>query len=170
VHVVVPPGANVVTGQLMVGTVSPVDGDVNVSATVIPLTVTLPEFVTANEYVTFAPAAVTVVGLADLTSVRAGPDVALTVAVDGGEDVTAGPVGGVPDAVAELDTDPLSISACVVVYEPVHVVDAPGARVVVGQEMLVSCGPAGLASVSLMPTPVKVTLPVLVTTNEYEIF
>jgi hypothetical protein len=114
VHVVVPPGANVVTGQLMVGTVSPVDGDVNVSATARFFTVTFPEFVTANEYVTVAPDFVTVDGDADFTNVKPADGVADTVAVDAG-DVTAAPVGGVPDAVAEFATDPLSISACVVV-------------------------------------------------------
>jgi hypothetical protein len=70
--------------------------------------------ITAKEYVTFAPEAVTVVGLADLVRVIAADGVAVTVAVDAG-DVTAAPVGGVPDAVAEFATDPLSISACVVV-------------------------------------------------------
>ncbi|MEU8385217.1 hypothetical protein [Streptosporangium sp. NPDC048865] len=59
------------------------------------------------------PAAVTVPGAAVFSSARPGADVSVTVAVDGA-DVTAGPVGGVPDALAVFTTEPASTSACVV--------------------------------------------------------
>ena len=87
-------------------------GAVSVSAIDRPVTVTLPVFFTANEYETVCPAAVTLVGVADLVSVNAALVVAVTVAEDGA-DVTAAPVGGVPDAVAVLVTDPASRSAWV---------------------------------------------------------
>ena len=45
-------------------------------------------------------------------------------------EVTAGPVGGVPVAVAVLLTEPAFTSAWVIVYVAVQVVDAPGASVV----------------------------------------
>ena len=69
------------------------------------------------------------------------------------------PAGGVPVAVAELATCPEFTSAWVSVYVAVQVVVAPGASVVTGQDTAPT-----LASVT--PTPVSVTLPVLVTTNE----
>jgi hypothetical protein len=47
--------------------------------------------------------------------------------------VTAGPVGGVPLAVPVLEMDPASTSACVVVYVAVHVSEAAGASVPLGQ-------------------------------------
>jgi hypothetical protein len=49
-----------------------------------------------------------------LNTVTAGAEVVVTVAVEGVE-VTGEPVGGVPLAVAESLTDPLSKSACVMV-------------------------------------------------------
>ncbi len=49
------------------------------------------------------------VGDADLASTSAGPAVAVTVAVELGE-ATVPPPGVVPEAVAELVIDPLSIS------------------------------------------------------------
>jgi hypothetical protein len=91
--------------------------------------------------------------------------VAVTVAVDG-LDVTAGPVGGVPDAVAVSVMEPASTSACVTVYVPVHVVDAPGANVVTGQ-VITGGVPVPENAVSVALTPVNVALPVLVTWNEY---
>ncbi|GAA3026200.1 hypothetical protein GCM10017559_60130 [Streptosporangium longisporum] len=51
------------------------------------------------------------VGEAVFSSARPGAGVAVTVAVEGVE-VTAGPVGGVPVAVAVLVTAPASMSAC----------------------------------------------------------
>ncbi|SNS08715.1 hypothetical protein SAMN05216276_1003311 [Streptosporangium subroseum] len=59
------------------------------------------------------PAAVTVLGDAVFTTVKPGTDVAVTVAVDGSE-VTAGPTGGVPEAVAVFTIDPTLTSAWVV--------------------------------------------------------
>jgi hypothetical protein len=47
-------------------------------------------------------------------TVKAGTEVVVTVAVEAVE-LTAGPVGGVPLAVAESLTDPLFKSACVMV-------------------------------------------------------
>ena len=76
--------------------------------------VTLPVFVTRNEYVTTAPAPATVDGVADFTIVNVGVADAVTVALEGG-DVTAAPVGGVPVAVAVFVTEPASRSACVTV-------------------------------------------------------
>ncbi|MEU8385219.1 hypothetical protein, partial [Streptosporangium sp. NPDC048865] len=65
----------------------------------------------------------------------------VTVAVDGA-DVTAGPVGGVPDAVAVFMIVPASTSACVVTYVLVHVVEAPGASVVTGDALVAGQGTA----------------------------
>ena len=70
--------------------------------------------------------------------------------------VTSVPLGSVPVTVAELSTTPASTSAWVSVYVAVHVVDAPGASVVTGQETVPTFG-------SSTTTPVRVTLPVLVT-------
>jgi hypothetical protein len=50
--------------------------------------------------------------VADFTTLSPAAGVAVTVA-DDGADVTAGPVGGVPDAVAVLRMLPASTSACV---------------------------------------------------------
>ena len=72
------------------------------------------------------------------------------------------PDGGVPTTEAVLITLPASRSACVTECAPVHVVEAPGASVVTGHET-----PAVRASLTV--TEVTVTLPVLVTTNEYGI-
>ncbi len=102
-----------------------------------------------------------------MTTVRAAAGVAVTVAVDPG-DVTVPPEGVVPDTVAELVTDPLSISAWVTVYVAVQVVEAPGARVVVGQVIAPNVSPAD-APVKLSATdrPVTVTFPVLVAKKLY---
>ncbi len=102
-----------------------------------------------------------------MTTVRAAAGVVVTVAVDPG-DVTVPPDGVVPDTVAELVTDPLSISAWVTVYVAVHVVEAPGARVVVGQVMVPSVSPADApVKVSATDRPVTVTFPVLVAKKLY---
>src|ERR1700758_1753731 len=85
-----------------------------VSSTVTPVSVTLPVLVTANEYGTLWPACVTDAAVVDFTTVIPGAAGAGTDAADGAE-VTAGPDGGVPDAVAESLTLPLSTSACVTV-------------------------------------------------------
>jgi hypothetical protein len=110
------------------------------------------------------PGAVTVVGRADFTMVSDGDWVVVTVAVDGG-DVTVPPEGVVPETVAELSIRPRLKSAAVETYVAVHVVDPPGARVVVGQ-LMVRAGPAGAVKVSAMEIPVIVTLPLFVTRNE----
>ena len=114
---------------------------------------------------------VMVVGDADLTIVSDAVGVALTTAVDGG-DVTGAPVGGVPLAVAELLIVPALKSAAVAVYVAVQVVvdvaPVPAAVNVVDGQVTVTGGPAGAVNVSATATPVSVTLPVLVTTNEYD--
>jgi hypothetical protein len=72
-----------------------------------------------------------------------------TVTLEGGEECTGTPLGGVPEATAELVTSPAATSAAVVTYVAVHVVLAPGASEVVGQvtgDKLVS-----LLSVIVMP-------------------
>ncbi len=60
------------------------------------------------------PAAVTTTGVAVFSSASGGPEVAVTVA-DEAFDVTGGPVGGVPDAVAVLVIPPALMSAWVTV-------------------------------------------------------
>jgi hypothetical protein len=47
--------------------------------------------------------------------------------------VTTGPVSGVPLAVPVLEIDPASTSLCAVLYVAVHVSDAAGASVPLGQ-------------------------------------
>ncbi|MEU8385209.1 hypothetical protein [Streptosporangium sp. NPDC048865] len=105
------------------------------------------------------PAAATVLGEAVFNSSRLGAGGAVTVAVDG-SDVTAGPAGGVPEALAVFTIDPASMSACVVSYVLVQVVEAPGASVVTGH--VISGGvPVPENAVSTTPTPVNVALPSL---------
>ncbi|MFF3443348.1 hypothetical protein [Streptosporangium sp. NPDC002721] len=58
------------------------------------------------------PAASTAEGKAVFSSDSSGSGAAITVTVDGSE-VTAGPTGGVPDAVAVFTIEPASTSACV---------------------------------------------------------
>ncbi|GAA3026254.1 hypothetical protein GCM10017559_60190 [Streptosporangium longisporum] len=84
----------------------------------------------------------------------------VTVAVEGSE-VTAGPVGGVPVAVAVLTTVPASTSAWVMTRVPLQVVEACGARVVVGQ--VIAAGVFEPLETSVILTPVRVVLPVLTT-------
>ena len=69
------------------------------------------------------------------------------------------PLGGVPVTEAVLSTRPVSTSFWVVVCDPVQVVEAPGANVVVGHEMPANNG-------SITATDVIVTLPAFVTKNE----
>ncbi|MFF3443335.1 hypothetical protein [Streptosporangium sp. NPDC002721] len=110
-------------------------------------------------------AAVVVLGDAVFSNARLGDDAAVTVAVDGA-DVTAGPVGGVPEAVAVFTIEPASMSACVVTYVLVHVVDARGASVVTGH-VIADGVPDPENDVFVTPTPVRVVSPVLVMTYEY---
>ena len=67
-----------------------------------------------------------------------------------------------PGRVAVLVIEPASMSACVTVYVPVHVVEAPGASVVTGQ-VITGGVPVPENAVSAARTPVSVVLPVLVT-------
>ena len=83
------------------------------------------------------------------------------VEVDDDADVTAGPDGGVPLAVAVLMMTPAFTSDWVMARVAVHVVDAPGANVVAAHETAARPGMG-----SLMVIAVNVTLPVLVTANE----
>ena len=153
-HVVDTEGANVDTGH------DTTDKPGSGSATPTEVSVTLPVFVTTNEYATDWPTAVTVLGSADFTTVIDGDWVDVTVAES--VSVTAGPVGGVPVVVAVFTTEPAFMSDSVTVYDAVHVVDTEGANVDTGHETADKPG-----SGSVTPTDVNVTLPVFVTTNEY---
>ena len=104
-------------------------------------------------------------GVTDLTSDRAGEAGTVTTADDGFESVGVVVPGAVPDATAVLVTEPASTSACVMTYVAVQVVDAAGARVVVGQ-LIGDNVPVPENDVSLTAMLVIVTLPVLVTKNE----
>ncbi|GAA3026299.1 hypothetical protein GCM10017559_60240 [Streptosporangium longisporum] len=84
----------------------------------------------------------------------------VTVAVDGAE-VTAGPVGGVPEAVAVLVMVPASMSAWVMTCVPLQVTDSCGASVVRGQ--VIGPGVPEAVETSVMATPVRVVLPMLTT-------
>ena len=158
-QVVNAPGVNVVDGQLMAD--RPGSGSVMLTE----VRVTLPVLVTAKENVCVSPSdapegAVSVVIETDFNNVIVLVWV-IGVAVDELLDVTAGPVGGVPDADAVLMIDPAFTSAWVIVRVAVHVVDDPGASVVDGQ-MIADRPDSG----SVMVTDVNVTLPVFVTRNE----
>jgi hypothetical protein len=152
VHVVDAPGARDATGQ--------VTGPTFGSETPTVVSVTLPVLVTTNVYAIVEPAVVPDGVPACLSSAIAGDRVTgvLTELVP----VTAAPVGGVPVAVAVLFTTPASTSACVSVYDFVHVVDAPGASDATGQDTGPTFG-------SETPTLVSVTLPAFLTTNVYAI-
>ena len=52
---------------------------------------------------------------ADLSMTSLGSGSASGVEVESGGDTTGGPVGGVPEAVAVLSTEPASTSACLIV-------------------------------------------------------
>jgi hypothetical protein len=155
-------GAKVDTGHESTGGVPVPENDVSAALTFV--SVVLPVLVTRAEYVTVWPAVVTADGEAVFSTASPGDAGTVTVAVDG-FDVTAGPDGGVPDAVAVSVTPPASTSACVIVYVPEQVVDAPGANVVTGQETT-GGGPEPENDVSAAFTFVSVELPVLVTMNE----
>ncbi|MFF3443372.1 hypothetical protein [Streptosporangium sp. NPDC002721] len=110
------------------------------------------------------PAAVAELGEAVFSNARPGAGTAVTVAVDGSE-TTAGPVGGVPEATAVFTITPASMSACVVTYVLVHVVEACGASVATGH-VTTGGAPDPENDVSATPTPVNVALPVLTTAYE----
>ncbi|MDH2430311.1 hypothetical protein [Sphaerisporangium sp. TRM90804] len=159
VHVVDACGASVVTGHVMTGAGPEPENDVSTAPT--PVNVVFPLFTIENEYVIKRPVAAAVFGDAVFSSDRLGAASIVTVAVDGSE-LTAGPVGGVPDATAVFTMDPASTSACVTTYEPVHVVDACGTSVVTGHVMT-GAGPEPENDVSTASTPVNVVLPVFTT-------
>ena len=81
--------------------------------------------------------------------------------VDEDAEVTTGPDGGVPDAVAVFATTPAFTSAWVMARVAEQVVDEPGARVVDGHVMA-----DRPVSGSVIDTDVRVTLPVFFTRNE----
>ncbi len=108
------------------------------------------------------PTAVMPVGVADLASVSAGSAVVVRVAVAvTGE--TAWPAA-VPVARNVAATVPASASAWVVVYDAVQVSEAPGARVVAGQET-VGAVPLPVNALVATASEETVVLPVLVTTT-----
>ncbi len=78
------------------------------------------------------------------------------------------PSGAVASAIAVFNTAPASTSAWVITYaaSAVHTTDSPGARVV-GSQVIVIEFAASSGSSTL--TSVSVTLPSLVTVNEYQI-
>ena len=157
-QVVNAPGVNVVDGQVIA------DRPGSRSVMLTEVRVTLPVLVTAKENVCMSPkdapvGAVSVVIETDFNNVIVLVWV-IGVVVDELLDVTAGPVGGVPDADAVLMIDPAFTSAWVIVRVAVHVLDDPGASVVDGQVIL-----ERPANGSVMVTDVNVTLPVFVTKN-----
>src|SRR5215472_503264 len=108
------------------------------------------------------PAALKLVGLADLATLMA--PVAGTVTVAGGE-LVGGATGGWPVAVATLVTEPAVRSAAVVTYVPVQVSDAPtasGPGPCPRRPPQVMAVPGTLVSASV--TGLSATLPVLVIT------
>ena len=105
------PGASTVASQVIGPSGGPA-GASKVSTIARSCSVTLPVFATAKVYCTVSPALVTVVGEADLASVRVPATGTVTTAVDSAE-VTALPSGPVPVAVAEFCTVPASTSSWV---------------------------------------------------------
>ncbi len=155
-QVVDAPGASVVAPQAGAGT--------RESSMATLVRVTAPVLVTRNENGMVSPASTRPLPLtsagspADLSRVMvAMVEVGVVVVSDG--DVTAGPLGGVPEAVAVLMTLPLSTSAWLIGYVAVQVTPAPGASVVVEHV-------TGPTFTSSTVTPVSVWAPVLATRNE----
>jgi hypothetical protein len=166
VQVTFAPGASTVVEHVIVSAGDPEKAD---SVTAIFDTVTFPVFFTRNEYATASPALFTEIGDTDFTSVSAGAGSMVRIAVAGSDTATA-LVGDVPDAVALLVTVPASTSACATAYGAVQVTLIPGAReaAAAGHEIdEAEIGvPAPEKEVSVGNTFVRVTLPVLVMTNE----
>jgi len=118
-------------------------------------------FSTSKEYVITSPTFDTVAGVAVFTRFTAD---SFTVTVDGVL-VTDFPDVSVPDAVAVLTIDPAAMSAAVGEYDAVHVMDAPAARIVDGQDT--TTGAEAAESIgSFTATPESVVVPVLVTRKE----
>jgi hypothetical protein len=106
-------GASVVSGQLMsLLSLS--------SVSAIPVTVTLPTFLTRYTYGTVCGAVSSFV-VDDFTTNSRGTASAPTVTVSGGDVTTPF------EADATFTISPASRSACVTVWEAVHWIDAPGA-------------------------------------------
>ena len=100
-----------------------------------------------------------------MTRLSEGAAGTVTVAEEGGESVGVVVPGAVPDATAVLVTVPVFTSACVMTYVAVHVTDAAGARMVVGQ-LIGDNVPVPVNDVSATLMLLIVTLPVFVTKNE----
>ena len=161
VHVTCAPGASDAAPDGQEGTGAEPVPENDVSVTVMSVSVTLPVFVTTNEYVSSCPDVYESGSDGEACFASEMPGAASTVTVaDDGVELRAGPVGGRPDATAVFDTEPSSTSACVSTYEAVHVTAAPGASVVAGQ-VAEGAVPVPENAVSVTPTPVRVTLPVL---------
>ena len=88
-----------------------------------------------------------------------GVRVAVTVAES--VSVTAGPLGGVPEAVAVLRIEPAFMFANVTVYVAVQVVEIVGASVATGHDTADKPGSGSVTAIA-----VNVTLPVFDTRNE----
>src|ERR1700712_2855475 len=104
-------------------------------------------------------------GFADLAIDRAAVGLAVTVAVDGSEVISA-PPGAVPRATAELTIARASKSAAEAMYEAVQVMLEPGepaAGKVDNGQSTTGVGPAGAVNTSVIVIPLRVTLPVFST-------
>src|SRR5262249_23595712 len=136
------------------------------SATLTPVSVTLPLLVTVNRYRTVCPAVSTRVGVAVFVTLSAGCAEALTTndALSGSIGV---PDGSVPDTVAVSAMCPASRSAWVTVAVAVHVLERFGASWAMGQSTEGAGSAPGVVTTSSTAMFEMVTLPVLVTVNEY---
>ena len=112
------------------------------------------------------PTELIVVGLAVFVTVSSGDCTAVVLTVDGVE-LSVAPEGSVAVAVAVLETEPASRSACETEYVAVHVAVAPGAidETPAGQ-LMADSAPEPVKTPSLTAAPVSVTLPVFVIRNE----
>ncbi len=104
------------------------------------------------------PLVSTSTGVAACLSSVSDVTVDVGVLVESGAEVATGPVGGVPEAVAVLATEPASTSTCVITYVFVQVTDALGASAPGGQT-------TGAVLGSAMEMSVSVTVPVFWTTK-----
>ena len=129
-HVATRPGSKLVGVQMIPPTIG--------SLTPIALTVTLPVLVTTKEYVMGSPTTAKVGLVVDFTTVSAGAWSPGTITVLEEAGAIGVPLGGVPTTEAVLVIDPVLRSAKVTTCVAVQMVDAPGARVVTGQEMPVT--------------------------------
>jgi hypothetical protein len=128
--------------------------------TVVASTVRLPRLTTVTVQLTWSPTARPATGSGVIERARTFTGCTVTVAVDGA-DSTAVP-RLVPVPIAVLVTVPASTSPWVSSYVEVQVTLPSGGTGVVGQ-LIWPAAPVPLNAVSVMPTPVTVVLPVLVT-------